>query len=106
MDTLKTTSDVQGFRVGDVVNTFEGAFNSAVILGFERVGDDLWFARLARPYCYAHDYGTPRADALCGVEEYSAPVSGLRHDEASAKGDPPRFAIAERCVVETRAKVA
>lgn len=98
----KTTDNVRGWRVGDRVSTFEGrAFNTAVILGFECVGGS-WYARLARPYCYAHDLGTSCATPLLGVEIYAASLDFLRETEKSDPSRPAPTLLADDFVNQYR----
>lgn len=106
---VKTTKEIGGWRVGDAVRCFDGAFGTGVILGFEaeEKGQD-WYARIARPQVSAHDIGTPCAYPLIGIETFVAPVKRLRWAEESdskRKYDGEggaRFLIASPEVIKTR----
>lgn len=91
----KTTDNVRGWKVGDTVKTFDGAFNTCIILGFELVAGD-WWACVVRPYCYAHDVGTSRAYPLTGFETYKINVNKLQRHETR------NFRIADPFVDEHR----
>lgn len=75
------------FRVGDVVKSFNGAYSSATILGFE-----VWptfstleipyiEAVLARPMLHAHHLGTAQASPVCGWELYRSNITALMEVE-------------------------
>jgi hypothetical protein len=76
---IYTTSSKDGFRVGQAVKTYEGPFNTAIILGFQSWdGEKTWEAVLFRPMAYAHDYGTRTASPLMGSEQYACSTRGLK----------------------------
>lgn len=97
-----TTLETKGWKVGDAVRTYEGAYSTATILGFESQGDR-WYAKLARPYVYAHDIGTSCAGPLTGLEIYGANIESLQAAERSDRdGTVRNYSIASDFVLEHR----
>lgn len=70
-----TQSAVPGLTInaGDVIRLFDGPFGDAVILGF----NDIFEAKVSRPYVYASSVGTTGPVALTGVETLTLTPANL-----------------------------